>query len=127
MSAKLMILCAVVAFLLLGGAAAGLLLTGGTVSRAPAPRSPELATDNAPQVRAACVTSTPPSTQPPKEEPRAERFDPDPKLLSRLPQDLAALSARQEEVRDLTEDLAVDSGLVQRAGQQAAGLPRESG
>lgn len=116
MSAKLLILCAVVAVALLGGAASALIFAGGTVSRAPAPRSPELATDNAPQVRAACVTSAAPSTQPPnKEEPRAERSGPDPLLLTTLPKDLTALSARQEEVRDLTEDLALDSGLVRRS------------
>jgi hypothetical protein len=115
MKASLIIVCAVVAIALIGGAAAAFVLTSGATVRPNAARITDDSVSCAPAVRTSNVSTplTPSEAQPrPTEEPRVERTQPDAALLTRLDKELAALASRQIEVRDLTEGLAVDSGVI---------------
>ena len=115
MKASLIILCAVVAIAVLGGAAAAFVLTSGPSARPNVARATDDSGSCAPAVRTSNVSAnqTPSEAQPgPTEEPRVKRTQPDAALLTRLDKELAALAARQDEVRDLTEVLAVDSGVI---------------
>lgn len=115
MKASLIILCAVVAIATIGGAAAAFVLTSGAAARPNVARATDDSVSCAPMVRTSAVNMphTPNEAQPkPIEEPRVERTAPDAAMLAKLDKELARLAARQDEIRDLTEELAVDSGVI---------------